>query len=834
MATRWDEHRTLELFAGVRRLKYGPSPLKSVTPADLETVLVENRAISAQSAGLPADDRDKIVLLSLASVGRLTGQLIAANPRAVAHRKLRFATWQIPGDEHAGGGLAEVVTDDDGKFVVPAIAAGSLSFETTEDGPPGPSPKDVTAWKGHPPERPVHLASQTTGPPIDAGKTTTFDIPLRRAVRVIQEVRDEENDAPLADVAINVTSWLYGAATGGQTNASGRLSFHVLPGAVWVAPIRVPAGYYHPNGGRISSTDVADTSDAVSLSVVKLIRGVPLDGRVVDAKMNPLAGAEVAGFWKSPQNSLIAVRTWSNARGEFTIDAVAPQTPVTLWARHGDLTSVEPVSAQPGGRPLVLTVGKKPGISLEGRVIDDAGRPIARAAVRVAMSQSRFIDYVLFDGHDRLLTDAQGRFQTPACLRPNATYSVEVTAPGLLSCRSELIEPESWHTTRFADVVLHRAPRLRVLQGRVLDRAGRAVAGATVWQSGNGPRRTETTADAEGRFQLSGIYDIPALVFARKEGFRLRGTPIAATDKACQITLHGDDEPSAPMVTLPPALTIEDERELALSLIEPSLPMLRDPTLTVVHNHLLRTLARVDPAAALETADALADPFYVTAAQTEAVRTLLTTDFEQGLAALARLDGPIYRVQECAFACYELFDAPPERRGKLLDVALAQAREAGPTQSGRHDAALTAAALLPIAEKIDPTLVEGYFWRALSWRGPWPAPGDFPRNYNMRLTCLAALIARYDRTIARDLLAPLAARLREAPAEGGVSMMGLALADPRWAAELVAALPDTPAPPGKGPKLAAARWLAECLVLPRQGHWGTWDRVYRKCYLRDP
>lgn len=859
-----------------------------------------------------------------------------------------------------------------------------------------------------------------TGPPVEAGKIATIDIALRRAVPVIQEVRDEENDAPVPSVRLSMRSgWQITAS--GDTDVSGRLLVHALPGSATTVPVRVPAPYYDPSGGLIPSFEVADKSEG-AVRILQLARGGQLNGVVLDDNQRPLAGAEVVGFWKAPR--VIAVHTWSNARGEFTIPAVAPQTPVCLWTSHAESTTVEPVFAQPGGQPVVLVVGKEPGVSLEGRVVDGAGQPIDRAVVRVAARQNKFVNgrtvelgYVLFDGNDRLATDAQGRFQTPRYLRPNATYSVEVAAPGLSPGQSEPIEPESWRTTRFAEVVLHPAPRLRAVNGRLVDRDGRAVAGAAVWQAGDGPRRTQTTSDAEGCFQLEGIYDAPAFLFVRKDGYRLQGARIGATDKTREIILRRSDEPPAALATLPPTLPIKAERELAMSLVEPLLPILQDPIFQPYHSDLLRIVARADPARGLEIADTiLTNPVFKSVARQAAALSLVSADLDEALVVIALMDQPYARVDTCVFACDQLVGAPLDVRSKLLEEALVhanaeadpgskarelgriavhwldlgrrergvkllregqslaealpapqeanlrlsayrgviagmlaridtpaalrlmegfsgrqlinfradvargladhnpaeaerlfgliesppapfrmrlaplarmaatdperaarlartfvdpyerafalgtvahslvakdseaaaglleeayelleQAGEVGPTDYGRRDAALTAAALLPVAEKIEPLLVEEYLWRSLSLRRPWPVPGDLAWRHDMRLAGLSAMVARYDRGIARDLLAPLAERLREVPAEASASVTrALALIDPRWAAELVAALPDSSAPLNRNPKLIASRLLAECLALPQHGFWGSWQQLFLHCDLRDP
>jgi protocatechuate 3,4-dioxygenase beta subunit len=990
----------------------GRATLTGVVPAELDTVRIENKASGVQWAGLPAD-RDKVVLLSLLPVGRLKGRLKADDSRAIARRKVQFATWSVPGEEHAGGGLAEVVTDDEGRFDVAAIASGSLTLEFKEDGLPSPSPVTSTALEGHPPDLPpVYLAEQTTGSEVEAGKTTTLEIPLRRAVQVIQEVREEESHAPIARVRVWIRSGPTSGMTG-DTDVSGRLTGYVLPGLKGATLIRIPAPYYDPTGGLRPGTEVAESRQPVPLKVVELARGVPLRGRVVDDNERPLAGAEIAGFSHVPRT--VPVHTWSNANGEFTIDAAAPRTPVTLWARHGEATSVQPVSGQAEGEPVKLIVGKEPGISLEGRVIDAAGQPIDAAVARISATDRQFdrwiidLGYVLFDGTDRIITDADGRFRTPPSLRPSLTYSLQVAAPGMSPTQTEAIEPESWHTTRFADVVLRPAPRLRAVSGRVVDRQGRAVAGAAVLQSGDGPRRTQTATDDEGGFQLGGIYDGPAYLFVRKDGYRLQSVRIGAADKTCRITLRTSDEPAVVMATLPPALPLDEQRELAKSLVESLVPMLSEPVFRQEHRELLWTLARVDPARGLEIADTiLTNPVFKSQARHYAALSLALTDLDEALVVIALIDQPALRVQTCAFACDELSDGPSEQRIKLLDEALIHARtepdpglrarelgqiavrlldlgqrergvallregqalaeslpapnetnlqltaargtfagmlaridgpaalpliegfsgdmlnrfrtdmargladhdpveaerffrlidpaglffamrlapvarmaaadaeraarlargyrdpceqafalgmvahglaandraaaarlleeayelldgagQLGVPQNSRLDAALTAAALLPVAEKTDPALVEGYFWRSLSLREPWAMPSEPQLIREMRLAGLAAMIARYDRSIARDLLAPLTGRV-------GLHMIALAVIDPRWAAELVQAMPEVSAPPGNNPKLIAARRLAEWLGRPRRGFEGIWERVYRACLLRDP
>ena len=58
---------------------------------------------------------------------------------------------------------------------------------------------------------------------------------------------------------------------------------------------------------------------------------------------------------------------------------------------------------------------------------------------------------------------------------------------------------------------------LRTISGRVVDRQGKPVVGAEVFQSGDGPERTSTKTDRSGRFALGGFASQgPVFLFAAR------------------------------------------------------------------------------------------------------------------------------------------------------------------------------------------------------------------------------------------------------------------------------------------------------------------------------
>ena len=86
-------------------------------------------------------------------------------------------------------------------------------------------------------------------------------------------------------------------------------------------------------------------------------------------------------------------------------------------------------------------------------------------------------------------------------------------------------------------------PRERTVAGRVIDREAEPVAGATVFQSGDSPARTEAKTGADGRFALNGVVARPTFLFARKPGYRFGGLAIAPESADVTLVIHKVDEP---------------------------------------------------------------------------------------------------------------------------------------------------------------------------------------------------------------------------------------------------------------------------------------------------
>ncbi len=247
-------------------------------------------------------------------------------------------------------------------------------------------------------------------------------------------------------------------------------------------------------------------------------------------------------------------------------------------------------------------------------------------------------------------------------------------------------------------------------------------------------------------------------------------------------------------------------------------------------------LVRIDPDAAIELIAGVGDPPYLDRHRLRVIRNLAVNDLARAEALLNTLENPDLLAHQLARVAHPMARKDPERARRLCDrdlgtgtnatalpfarpyaigmVALAVADTDKPRALRYLDeafktlkplaarglrgtsgievqsAAAVAAALLPAAERIDPMLVQEYFWRAAALRDP-SRPGT--ANGVAPDAALALLLARYDREAAMVLLAPL---LDRRPVAKDATLPTLILAagavDPDRAAEMLESVADDP------------------------------------------
>jgi hypothetical protein len=196
-----------------------------------------------------------------------------------------------------------------------------------------------------------------------------------------------------------------------------------------------------------------------------------------------------------------------------------------------------------------------------------------------------------------LRTDADGRFVTLHGVRRDLEYEGLVTARGAIPGRTVWLKPATGKEAAFPDLMLRR---LRTLDGFVRDRQGRAVAGVTVFQSGDGPMRSRAVSEPNGSFRLPGIIEGNAIIFARKEGFRLHGKPIDTEAEVVDLVLTRTNEKTDALATLPSVLPRDLELALARRLLTPYVEKAVARGTDQEKFQAVRSLAPIEPKRTLE------------------------------------------------------------------------------------------------------------------------------------------------------------------------------------------------------------------------------------------
>lgn len=370
---------------------------------------------------------------------------------------------------------------------------------------------------------------------IEAGKTAKVELELSEGVRVIGRVVDASG-AGVAKAQLNVeqtgrVDWMPV-----QTAEDGTFTLAGLnPGALHVN--------VHKDGFLDAKHDVEDAKDGEIHKdvVVRLERGMIVRGRVTWPDGSPAAKASVRAESEGEHESGFmffgngnTARTDADGRFEIgglpeglaTITVTAKPESMGGAASKEDDDKVEAKPASAKKRPRgpswfakmehvrggEVAIVLSSGLSISGRVIDDAGAPLERFTVIASPEE--------VDGFERTLsqifTVENGAFELGG-FEPG-TWSVHAERLGIASQTVKLDVPIGGAVEPLV------IPRAGKVTGTVRDPAGRAIAAARVhrvtsenmgWGRGNDGAPT----DAQGNFTLSNVPSGTVKVTATAAGF---------------------------------------------------------------------------------------------------------------------------------------------------------------------------------------------------------------------------------------------------------------------------------------------------------------------------
>jgi hypothetical protein len=333
-----------------------------------------------------------------------------------------------------------------------------------------------------------------------------------------------------------------------ETDADGRF-VAFAPAGERARPVfyRPPAGYSRSDQ-EIQAVQL-DAKTPVTFPDIKLRPTETLTGVVVDKSSKPVAGPlvrsaridfELGGYKAVP----------GKPDGTFTISDLDPDDVVAPRVKHASAVNVPtPVAVGKQDGPVKITVSETNGCRVRGRVTDAAGMPLAGATVGVSwhyLGLGRHSTTGTSSGVERLTTDADGRFESGPWW-PGDQYSVSVTRDGYGKGESKQVRGEAGQVHDLGTIAL--VPTGLGVRGRVVGTDGKPLPGVTVFNRGDGPGSMTTTTGPDGDFTLTGFFDAPGFVFAKKDGYRFAHAAVRPGGEPVTVTLRTTSESA---VALPP------------------------------------------------------------------------------------------------------------------------------------------------------------------------------------------------------------------------------------------------------------------------------------------
>jgi hypothetical protein len=537
----------------------GRAAIEGVNPGRIYRVDVTALGFGTQRPDVPQDAAEKTA--QLLSVGRVTARIVSDDPKALAG-------WSVVALSHPAeaSNLTQETnatrgrSDESGRIALGPLAAGRISFSAL------------------PPEGSPFLPLPATPAPVTlrGGESVEVEIPVRKGVKVEGSVREHGSARPATGVKVNL--YVLSPYRGNEdvvTDAEGRFSRYFLPCNLRVSLMwfDLPDRYFHAPGANWADYDLAAGEEVRTLAQLEVWPAVAIKGTVVDEADKPAEGVHVSGscIARAFGDQSIPGSTLTDERGAFVLGRMAPDSTVEVRAGILSRADSQPVTVRLDGAgvqdgPVALKLVKRPIVALRGRVHGPEGLPVAGARVTIEFRTGNEQNVYGHGKEEEIRTGPDGTFQAPNGVPRSDQYRAHVTAPGME------LGVSGWATAAvdLPDVILRRTSRLRSVAGRVVDAHGQAVAGAEVFQSGDGPRRTNDTTDADGRFTIRGVFDAPAFVFVKKAGYRFTGRRIGAGDEPVTVVISKVDGPAqVPLKPVPPPWSRAEERAKASTLVAP-------------------------------------------------------------------------------------------------------------------------------------------------------------------------------------------------------------------------------------------------------------------------
>ena len=397
-----------------------------------------------------------------------------------------------------------VQSQADGRFHWPDIPAGIYEFRVSKGG---------------------LVAPPIEGLILDAGAHRAFAVKLARGWTLSGRVVDAATGDAVRGADVTVATGALGLhSRGTESDGSGRFALEGIIGD--------EQSVYVEADGYIVAGPVTHTIDSGSL-VVRLERAGRIEGRVVDPRGRPIAGALVRAFGEqataaAPGTDSLGVtdgpvppisaaggsslafigQATTAPDGVFLLGNLQPG-PYTVAASHKDFApaAIEQVRVDGGATRSGVRITMERGAELVGRVVDDRGDGLESIPVELRAAEERMPRMTV--------TSSDGSFSFEGVRGEATVTALPYDLPP--SRTTVTVEGDAPVTVELA-----LSSSLYTMRGRVVDERGFAVSGALITVSSNDPRtptRRNAKSDADGTFSVPALPAPPYSLRAEHPSF---------------------------------------------------------------------------------------------------------------------------------------------------------------------------------------------------------------------------------------------------------------------------------------------------------------------------
>lgn len=353
---------------------------------------------------------------------------------------------------------------------------------------------------------------------LGLGSKRSITLNLARAYEVRGVVKDAKTKQPVpfAEVSASQVLKIRGIQAeeiqprwdteGVKADEQGNFRLFLLPGEwnlnAWAS--------YKPGHYAFAGTKVVVKDETVLLTdlLLRTHEGRTLTVQVVDAKGKAVANAFVASEF------VIGQRTDKSGQATVPFPAATAGSGETeivfpIWAATSDLRAFGVVTPKPTDKSVRIVV--RPGVPVNGQVVDEKGKPVANARVLLQILQP---EKVFLGGTGErpknlfeVRTDAHGRFR--CFVPPYQPFQLVASAPNFPPTQTNRLIAQSGKPLQVSIKMLRPDT---TFEGVVVDaETGKPVVGAIVLVAHQGAwdwdadRVLFTFTDFNGRFRLGGI-----------------------------------------------------------------------------------------------------------------------------------------------------------------------------------------------------------------------------------------------------------------------------------------------------------------------------------------